>query len=141
MAVKSGDTVHVHYTGSLADGTVFDSSEGREPLSFVIGGGDIIPGFEQAVMLLEPGESAVVTIDPENAYGPRMEQLVHTVSVGDFGEEPFVGGMVALVSPEGQEMPGQIVSIEGDDVTIDFNHPLSGQALTFEITLDHVDEA
>jgi len=141
MAVKNGDTVRVHYKGSLADGTLFDSSEGREPLEFVFGAGDIIPGFEAAVSVLEPGESVVVTIDPENGYGPRMDQLVHTVSKGDFGEEPFVGGMVALVSPEGQEMPGQIVSIEGDDVTIDFNHPLAGQALTFEVTLVEVDEA
>jgi len=135
MAVKNGDTVRVHYKGTLTDGTLFDSSEGRDPLAFTVGVGQVIPGFEEAVLGLEPGESVIVTIDPENAYGPRMEQLAHTVSVADFGAEPYVGGIVTLTSPEGESLEGRITAIEGDAVSIDFNHPLAGETLIFEITL------
>jgi peptidylprolyl isomerase len=135
MAVKSGDVVQVHYLGTLADGTVFDSSEGREPLSFTVGSGQIIPGFEAAVIDLEPGGKVTVTIAAEDAYGPRIPELEHAVKVDDFGTEPYVGGMVNLVSPDGDEMPGRIVAIEGDDVFLDFNHPLAGEVLTFEIEL------
>ncbi|HEY5506139.1 MAG TPA: peptidylprolyl isomerase [Coriobacteriia bacterium] len=135
MAVNSGDTVRVHYKGTLADGTIFDSSEGREPLAFTVGAGQVIPGFEEAVLALEPGDTAVVTIDPENAYGPRIEALAHTVSVSDFGETPYVGGIVTLTSPEGDELQGHITAVEGDAVSIDFNHPLAGETLIFEIEL------
>ena len=135
MAVTNGDVVQVHYRGTLADGTVFDSSEGREPLTFTVGSGQIIPGFEAAVLGLEPGGKVTVTIDADNAYGPRIPDLEHAVTVDDFGTEPYVGGMVNLVSPDGDEMPGRIVRIEGDDVFLDFNHPLAGEALTFEIEL------
>ena len=135
MAVKNGDTVRVHYKGTLADGSLFDSSEGREPLMFGVGAGQVIPGFENAVIGLEPGDTVTVTIEPEDAYGPRVPQLAHTVSFSDFGAEPYIGGMVSLTTPEGEEMPGRIVAIEGDAVSIDFNHPLAGEALTFEIEL------
>jgi peptidylprolyl isomerase len=135
MAVKNGDVVQVHYRGTLADGTVFDASEGRDPLTFAIGSGQIIPGFEAAVLGLDLGGTVTVTIAPEDAYGPRIPELEHAVKVEDFGTEPYVGGMVNLVSPEGDEMPGRIVRIEGDDVYLDFNHPLAGEALTFEIEL------
>jgi peptidylprolyl isomerase len=139
MAVKTGDTVRVHYRGSLTDGTLFDESEGRGPLAFTVGIGQVIPGFERAVVGLEPGESVTVTIEPEDAYGPRHEQLHHTVSTADFASEPFVGGEINLVSPEGDEMPGRIVAIDGDEVTLDFNHPLAGETLIFEVTLVEVD--
>jgi FKBP-type peptidyl-prolyl cis-trans isomerase 2 len=81
-----------------------------------------------------------VTIEPADAYGPKHEQLVQTVSLEDFAAEPYVGGMVTLVSPEGDEMPGRIVAIEGDEVTLDFNHPLAGQTLVFEIELVAVED-
>lgn len=135
MAVENGDTVRVHYRGTLADGSVFDSSEGREPLEFTVGAGQVIPGFENAVLGLEPGGSVTVTIEADDAYGPRIPELAHTVSVGDFSVEPYVGGMVSLTSPDGDEMPGTIVAIDGELVRIDFNHPLAGQALTFDIDL------
>jgi peptidylprolyl isomerase len=138
MAVSSGDTVRVHYRGTLADGSVFDSSEGREPLEFVAGAGQVIPGFENALLGLEPGSSVTVTIDPEDAYGPRVPELAHTVSVEDFGTEPYVGGMVNLISEDGDEMPGRIVSIDGDAVALDFNHPLAGEVLIFDIELVEV---
>lgn len=140
MAVKNGDIVQVHYRGTLADGSCFDSSEGREPLSFTVGAGQVIPGFEAAVLGLELSESATVTIAPEDAYGPHMDELAQTVKLEDFASEPYVGGVVTLVSEEGDELPGRIVSIEGDDVLLDFNHPLAGEELTFQIQLVGIGE-
>jgi len=139
MPVKTGDTVRVHYRGTLTDGTLFDQSEGRDPLAFTAGLGQVIPGFERAVIGLEPGETVTVTIEPVDAYGPHHAELRHAVTLADFASTPYVGGEVNLVSPEGDEMPGRIVSIEGDDVTIDFNHPLAGETLVFEITLVEFD--
>jgi peptidylprolyl isomerase len=141
MAVKNGDTVHVHYKGTLVGGKVFDASEGRDPLTFTLGAGQVIPGFESAVIGLEPGGTVTVTIDPENAYGPHLPQLAHTVSFGDFSSEPALGGVVNLTSPEGEVLPGRVVGIEGDAVHLDFNHPLAGETLTFEIELVSVDPA
>jgi len=141
MPVKIGDTVRVHYTGTLADGTLFDKSEGRDPLAFTVGGGQVIPGFDRSVIGLEIGETATVTIEPDDAYGQRHEELAHTVSREDFATDPYVGGEVNLVSPEGDEMPGRIVAIDGDDVMLDFNHPLAGETLVFEVTLVDVDPA
>ncbi|HEY5432825.1 MAG TPA: peptidylprolyl isomerase [Coriobacteriia bacterium] len=139
MPVKTGDTVRVHYRGTLTDGTLFDQSEGRDPLAFTVGLGQVIPGFERAVIGLEPGETVTVTIEPVDAYGPHHAELRHAVTLADFASTPYVGGEVNLVSPEGDEMPGRIVSIGGDDVTIDFNHPLAGETLVFEITLVEFD--
>lgn len=135
MQVKAGDTVHLHYRGTLLGGAEFDSSEGRDPLVFTVGAGQVIPGFEAAVVGLELGGTRSVTIEPADAYGPQHDQLVHAVSIEDFATEPYVGGIVTLVSPEGDEMPGRIVAIEEDKVTLDFNHPLAGQTLVFEIEL------
>lgn len=141
MPVRSGDTVSVHYRGTLADGTLFDSSEGRDPLTFTLGTGDVIPGFENGIIGLEPGGSVTITIEPEDAYGPRVPELTHQVTVDDFAEAPYVGGMVTLLSPEGDEMPGRIVAIEGEAVMLDFNHPLAGETLIFDIDLVDVKPA
>ncbi len=141
MPVKTGDTVRVHYNGRLTDGAVFDSSEGREPLTFVVGMGQVIPGFERAIMGLEPGDSTTVTIEPEDAYGPHFDELRHAVSLEDFATDPYVGGEVNLTAPDGDEMRGRIVAVEGDKVTLDFNHPLAGQELVFEVTLVGVEPA
>ena len=141
MPVKNGDTVRVHYRGTLADGTMFDESAEREPLAFTVGLGQVIPGFEAAVIGLEPGESVNVTIEPQDAYGPHHAELRHVVTLDDFATEPFVGGEINLVSPEGDEMPGRIVEVDGENVTLDFNHPLAGEVLVFEITLVEFDPA
>lgn len=135
MPVKHGDTVRVHYRGTLADGTQFDASEGRDPLEFKIGSGQIIPGFEKAVIGLEPGAKVTVTIEPQDAYGPRHEELTHEIPEKDFATTPYVGAVVNLVSPDGDELTGTIVGIEDGNVKLDFNHPLAGEALTFEIEL------
>lgn len=141
MPVSTGDTVKVHYTGSLTDGTIFDKSEGRPPLTFIVGQGQVIPGFERAVVGLELGDSTTVTIEAEDAYGPHHQDLRHVVTTEDFATEPYVGGEINLIAPDGTEMPGRIVAIDGDDVEIDFNHPLAGKTLVFEVTLVEVEPA
>jgi peptidylprolyl isomerase len=138
MAVASGDTVSVHYTGTLEDGTTFDSSEGRAPLLFTLGAGDVIPGFEQAVIGLEIGEKATVTIQPEDAYGPVFEEAIQTVPVDLFGEAaPPVGAQFSVRADDDSDLMGRVVSLSEDlvDVTVDFNHPLAGKVLTFDIEL------
>lgn len=135
MAVKSGDTVRVHYAGTLADGSEFDSSAGRAPLEFTAGAGQVIPGFDAGVIGMEPGDKKRIEIPVDQAYGDRHQELVYEVPTGDFAEEPYLGGMVNLVAPDGHEMPGEIVKIEDGTVTLDFNHPLAGKDLVFEVEL------
>lgn len=139
MPVKAGDTVRVHYRGTLDDGTLFDSSEGRDPLEFRVGDGHVIPGFENAVFDMEIGQRKTVTIEADEAYGPVHGELSHTVSREDFASDPYVGGMVNLISPDGVELVGRITAVEGDEITLDFNHPLAGERLTFEVELVDVE--
>lgn len=134
---KSGDTVRIHYRGTLGDGTEFDSSAGRDPLEFALGGGQVIPGFDSAVDGMLVGDSKTVTISPEEAYGPRHEQLVQQVPRSTLPEdiEPVVGMSLQSQGPDGQVMNLVITGIEEESITLDANHPLSGQALTFAIEL------
>jgi peptidylprolyl isomerase len=143
MPIKSGDIVRVQYTGTHeSNGEEFDSSrrEGRDPLEFTVGAGQVIPGFEAGVLGLERGGVVVTTIAPEDGYGPKQEQLIQKVALGDFAEDtpPEVGGMVNLVAPGGDQLPGIITAIEGDEVTLDFNHPLAGETLVFDIEVVEV---
>ena len=140
MAAKTGDVVRVHYRGTLADGTEFDNSEGREPLEFKLGEGVVIPGFEAAVQGLAVGEKRTVTITPDQAYGPKNEMLVQRVENDTFAEEPYVGGHVDLVAPDGSRLPGVITSVDETGAVLDFNHPLAGQTLTFEVELVEIVE-
>lgn len=134
---KSGDTVRIHYTGTLDDGTEFDSSAGREPLEFSLGGGQVIPGFDSAVNGMSVGDSKTVTISPEDGYGPRHEQLVQQVPKSTLPEdiEPAVGMQLQSQTPDGQIMNLVVVEIAEESITLDANHPLSGHALTFAIEL------
>ena len=134
---KSGDTVRIHYTGTLDDGTQFDSSAGRDPLEFALGAGQVIPGFDNAVDGMAVGESKTVTIPAEEAYGERHEQLVQQVSRDALPEEiePAVGMQLQSQSPEGQVMMLVVTEVEEESITVDANHPLAGQALTFAIEL------
>jgi peptidylprolyl isomerase len=142
MAPKSGDTVKVHYRGTLSDGSEFDSSEGREPLSFVVGAGEVIPGFDAAVSGLDVGGSSTVTIPAAEAYGTHDAEGVQTFPLDFFGGSvPEVGWTVELETQEGQKVPAAIVGVTEDSVELDFNHPLAGKDLTFEITLVEVVEA
>ncbi|MGB5510373.1 MAG: peptidylprolyl isomerase [Woeseiaceae bacterium] len=134
---KPGDTVRIHYTGTLDDGTQFDSSSGRDPLEFSLGGGGVIPGFDAAVSGMHVGESKSVTIAPEDAYGERHEKLVHQVPRDILPEdmEPAAGMRLQSQSPAGQVMNLVITEVGEDTITVDANHPLAGFALTFAIEL------
>ena len=134
---KSGDTVRIHYTGTLDDGTRFDSSDGRDPLEFALGGGQVIPGFDSAVDGMAIGENKSVTIPPDQAYGERHEQLVQEIPKTALPEEmePAVGMQLQSQSPDGQVMNLFVTEVADETITVDANHPLAGQALTFAIEL------
>ncbi len=125
-----GDTVAVHYTGTLDDGSQFDSSAGREPLEFVVGSGQVISGFDEAVRGLEVGESRTVRMEPADAYGEVRDDMVLTVPADQAPEGLNVGDQVAAGG-----MPATVVAIDDDSVTIDANHQLAGEALTFDVEL------
>lgn len=135
MAATNGQKVRVHYRGSLEDGREFDSSYGREPLEFTLGGSEVIPGFEQAVCDLEVGQTKTVTIPPDEAYGPRHEEAVQEVPLEIFREEPHVADVVDLVTPDGNELMATVVDLLPDTVKLDFNHPLAGETLIFDLEL------
>jgi peptidylprolyl isomerase len=132
-----GCTVKVHYTGSVDDGTVFDSSEQGEPLEFTIGNGELIPGFEQGVIGMEVGETKTVKIPATEAYGSRMEELVRTVPRTRLppGVEPKIGAQLRLNGGDGQYMAVTITEVSESSVTLDGNHPLAGKDLTFALRL------
>lgn len=133
---KSGDTVRVHYTGRLEDGSVFDSSRGREPLEFVLGAHQVIPGFEEAVDGLSPGEERSVNIPVDRAYGPRREEMMLSVPRDQFPDEirPEVGQQLQM-SQDGQVAVVTVTGVTEAEVTLDANHPLAGKALTFDVQL------
>ena len=133
--VEDGMYVSVEYTGTLANGDTFDSSEGRPPLEFKTGAGQMIKGFEAAVMGMSLNEKKVFTLDPEEAYGQRDESRTHDFPRAQIPPEiaPEIGQTLALTSPEGHNIPACIVAMDDDTVTFDLNHPLAGQSLTFEV--------
>jgi len=131
-----GDSVQVHYTGSLNDGTVFDSSLDREPLTFVIGDGTIISGFDAAVTGMEVGETKTFTIPAAEAYGDYQEDLVVVLGRDEVAEELEVGQQVPLRNvTSGETVYFTVIAISDTEVTLDANHPLAGQDLTFEVEL------
>jgi len=134
---KSGDTVRVHYTGKLDDGTVFGSSVGREPLEFTIGEGQIIPGFEQAVIGMNEGESKTVRVTADQAYGPRREEMMVEIDRSQVpaGLELEIGQMLQMQQPNGRMVRVIVASISETTVLLDANHPLAGKDLTFDIQL------
>jgi len=140
--VKDGDTVKVHYTGSLKDGSVFDSSENKEPLEFTIGEGQLIPGFEKAVEGLNEGDSTKVEIPAEEAYGQPREDLVISVPKTQLPDdvEPQVGMQLQVNQPDGQSVPVRITEIGDEEIKLDANHPLAGKDLVFEIELVEVSQ-
>lgn len=134
---KQGDTVSVHYTGKLDDGTVFDSSEGGSPLEFAIGSGNVIPGFEQAVLGMSPGEAKTTTIPSDEAYGPYYEERVLVVERQQIPADlPVdIGAQLQIQQQGGMVIPVVVTDITESEVTLDANHPLAGEDLTFEIRL------
>jgi peptidylprolyl isomerase len=135
---KNGDTVQVNYTGKLADGTVFDSSVGRDPLEFTLGAGNTIPGFEKAVLGMKVGEKKTVTIPADEAYGPHLDEMVIEISRDRLpkDKEPEVGQMLSATGQNGETIRFTITGIsDNGTVTLDANHPLAGKDLTFDIEL------
>lgn len=134
---KEGDTVKVHYNGKLDTGVLFDTSEGSDPLEFKIGSGNLIPGFEEAVIGMSPGEKKTVKIPPEKGYGLYRDDRVIKVDKKDLPGDivPAEGMTLEICASNGVMVPVQITEIEGSTITLDANHPLSEQTLTFEIEL------
>ena len=134
---ESGNTVKVHYTGTLADGSRFDSSRGGDPLEVILGSGSVIEGFEQALMGMAVGESKTVTIVAAEAYGEHHADRVHEVEREKMPDDIKlqVGVILEAVGADGTPMPVQIADLSETMVTLDFNHPLAGQDLTFELEL------
>ena len=134
---KLVDTVQVNYIGTLTDGTVFDTSAGREPLEFTIGAGQVVPGFDEAIKGMKVGEKKTITIPSEEAYGPRFEDMLEELPRDKLpeGKTPEVGQRLVAVNPDGRQTIVTIVSISDNVVVVDTNHPLAGKDLTFEIEL------
>jgi len=134
---KNGDTVKVHYTGKLENDEVFDTSTDRQPLQFTLGEGGVIPGFEQAVLGMEPGESKTANIPADQAYGPYREEIIRTVNREQLHPdlELEVGQHLQSRSEDGQTFIVTVVNISEANVTLDANHPLAGKDLHFDIEL------
>lgn len=134
---KAGDKVKIHYEGRLDDGSVFDSSDGSEPLEFTIGASQVIPGFEEAVIGMSVGEKKTVTIPADKAYGQRNDALEKSIDRANFapGIELKVGLMMRLTMDNNESIIVQITGLDDKEVTLDANHPLAGKDLTFDITL------
>lgn len=135
--VKNGDKVKVHYTGKLEDGTVFDSSQGKDPLEFTVGDGKIIPGFEEGIIGMKVGESKKVDINSDNAYGSHQDNLIVKIGRDKLPSdiEPKVGLFLEIKQNNGSVGGAVIKEVEDDNITLDMNHPLAGKNLFFNIEL------
>ncbi len=136
-SAKNGDTVRVHYTGKLLDGTIFDSSEGSDPLEFILGQQQVIAGFDRAVLGMIIGAKTTVTIPVADAYGPRKPGLVLDVDRSEFPPdiEPRIGLNLRMEQADGSTVNVAITNVTGNMVTLDANHPLAGEDLVFDIQL------
>ena len=135
--VKSGDTVRIHYTGTLADGSTFDSSEGRDPLEFTVGSGQIIPGLDKELPGMTVGDSKSVTIPADEAYGQTNTDAIHRVPRDVIPEniEVAVGTRLQMQTQAGQQVAVTVIEVTEAEVALDANHPLAGQDLTFDFEL------
>jgi FKBP-type peptidyl-prolyl cis-trans isomerase 2 len=133
--VKSGDTVRLHYTGTLSDGSTFDSSSGRDPLEFTVGSGQIIPGLDKAIPGMVVGDKKVVEIAADEAYGASNPEAQQDVPRSEIPAEiPLeLGTQLQVQTPTGQVMPVTVIAVTDETVTLDANHPLAGKDLTFDI--------
>ena len=135
--VKTGDTVRIHYTGTLQDGSRFDSSEGRDPLEFTVGSGQIIPGLDRAIPGMEVGEKKSVDVPCDEAYGPVNPDARQSIPREGIPDDiPLdIGSRLQMQTPDGQAVPVTVVAADDATVTLDANHPLAGQDLNFAIEL------
>lgn len=137
---QKGDTVEVHYRGTLEDGEEFDSSRGGDPIEFTIGAGQVIPGFENAVTGMSVGETKQEKVDADDAYGEREEDLVFEVDRTSMpiGEDVSVGDILQLTFPNGETAPVRVAALNEKSVMLDANHPLTGKTLVFELELMNI---
>lgn len=136
MPIKKGDKIKVEYTGTLDDGTVFDSSEKHgKPLEFEVGSGQIIKGFDEAVIGMEKGQEKEIKLTPDQAYGQPNPDLVKKVPKDKLPKEPEpkAGMMMVVGTPDGKQLPAKIVEIGENEISLDLNHPLAGKNLNFKI--------
>ena len=134
---KHGDTVKVHYTGRMDDGTVFDTSVGEEPLELTIGDGEVIDGFELAIIGMRPGERKSARVTADQAFGPRDEELIQVINRSDL-EADFdleIGLEMEVERPDGYTIQATVTGLSASSVTLDANSPLAGQDLSFDIHL------
>lgn len=131
--IKQGNTVKVHYTGRLEDNSVFDSSNGKEPIEFQVGNQQVIEGFESAVMGLAKGDKTTVTIPSDKAYGELRNELIQQVPRNQVPQDVQVGSQLQGVNPQGQPFMVTVTEVNENTVTIDANHPLAGKNLIFDI--------
>ncbi len=141
--VENGDTVQIHYTGTLQDGTKFDSSEGRDPLAFEVGSGQIITGLDKALPGMTVGDTKTVNVPCDEAYGQPNPDMCHAVPREGIPEDiPLeVGGRLQMQTQDGQVVPVTVKDVSEAEVTLDANHPLAGEDLTFKIEVVGVDKA
>ena len=140
MAIQNNDNISVHYTGTFEDGEVFDSSRERGPLSFEVGAGQMIKGFDDAVVGMDVGESKQITLAPEDAYGHRNEEMLVELPTTSFPEdmELEMGLQLQLTNQNGQPVPATVVQIGDENITMDVNHPMAGKTLVFDIEIVEV---
>ena len=135
--VKEGDTISILYTGRLEDGTVFDSTEGKNPLEFTVGEGEVVPGLEKGVIGMAPGESKAIVIPAEEGYGPHLKERVCELDKKRVPDNfhPGVGQQLQMYRADGLPVMGTVVAISGTSFTMDYNHPLAGKTLVIETKL------
>jgi peptidylprolyl isomerase len=140
MQVKNGDTIQVHYKGTLSDGTLFDSSEGSEPLEFKVGEGRVIPGFEKGVIDMKVGDKKTINIPCLEAYGELNDEMKITLPRTEVPADmkPEIGMEMHLTDENGQVIPVLVIDLTEDTITLDANHPLAGEDLTFELELMNI---
>lgn len=134
---KQGDSVKIHYTGRLDDGTVFDSSQDRDPLEFTVGAGMVIPGFDAAVAGMAVGDEKTAEIPADEAYGPRRDDLLISVPADRLPDdlEPQVGQQLQMQAGDGRTFVAAVTEVDDEAVVLDANHPLAGKDLVFDIEL------
>lgn len=142
IVVDNEDQVSLHYTGTLSSGEQFDSSEGREPLAFKVGEGQVIPGFDKAVKGMKVDESKKFTIPADEAYGGMKDDLIYDVPKDSIPDElkPHVGQRLVSSLEDGRQIPVTITEITEESIKLDANHPLAGQDLTFDIKIVAIDK-
>lgn len=139
MAVEKGNKIKIEYTGSFESGEVFDASEKHgQPLEFIAGSGQVVPGFDKAIIGMEEGEEKSFTLKPEEAYGMPDERAIQKVPKDKFPAEAKEGMMIGIPLPNGQQIPAKITKIDEKEVTIDMNHPMAGKTLIFKIKVVEV---